>query len=90
MNTQTITLAHIRRFTTVIILGVAPIAATPSVGKAQEATYAQRVACTPDAWRLCSDQIPDAGAVKACMIAKRDLLSATCRATFPRALLVSR
>lgn len=90
MTTQTITFAEIRRFATVIILGLAVVAATASLGKAQEATSAQRVACTPDAWRLCSDEIPDASAVKACMIAKIDQLSGTCRATFPRALLVSR
>jgi len=52
--------------------------------QAYEATYAQRVACTPDAFRLCSEHIPNADAVKVCMIANKAKLSATCRAAFPK------
>jgi len=51
---------------------------------ADEGTYAQRVYCTPDAWRLCSSEIPDVDAVKACMLANKEKLSAACRATFPK------
>lgn len=89
MTMQTTTSAQIRRLASVIILGMAA-ATTVSFAHAEEASYAQRIACTPDAWRLCSDQIPDADAVKSCMIAKKAQLSAACRATFPRALLASR
>ena len=38
-----------------------------------------RTACTPDAFRLCSDFIPDADKVKACMLRKRSQLSDGCR-----------
>ncbi len=38
-----------------------------------------RQACTPDAMRLCSEFIPDAGRVKTCMLSKRSQLSLECR-----------
>jgi len=38
-----------------------------------------RQACTPDAMRLCSEFIPDAGKVKTCMLSKRSQLSEACR-----------
>lgn len=47
-----------------------------------EVTAAQRVACMPDAMRLCSSEIPDVGRVIACMRANHARVSATCRATF--------
>jgi hypothetical protein len=37
-----------------------------------------RQACTPDAMRLCSEFIPDAGKVRTCMMRKRRELSAEC------------
>jgi len=37
-----------------------------------------RQACTPDAMRLCSEFIPDAGKVKTCMMRKRRELSPAC------------
>lgn len=48
-------------------------------------TEAQRQACTPDAFRLCSSEIPDIGRVTACMTAKKASLSAPCRAVFAAA-----
>jgi hypothetical protein len=68
------------RLALVVVLGLAAAA----TARAEEATYAQRVACTPDAFRLCSAEIPDADAVKSCMIAKKAQLSAACRAMFPK------
>ena len=50
---------------------------------AAEGTLAQRLACTPDAMRLCSAEMPNAQAVKTCMIANKGKLSARCLATFP-------
>ena len=63
------------------LLAFAVVAAGPARA---EGTYAQRMACTGDAFRLCSDYIPDATAVRACMIAKKPQLSEGCRATFAR------
>ena len=48
-------------------------------------TAEQRAACTPDAIRLCSSEIPDVGRVAACMRANQASLSPRCRATFVQA-----
>jgi hypothetical protein len=39
-------------------------------------------ACTPDAFRLCEDAIPDREKVKACLVAKKRQLSPECRRVF--------
>ena len=49
---------------------------------AQAYTPEQQQACTPDAFRLCSDAIPDVARVTACMIARKSELSPGCRAFF--------
>jgi surfactin synthase thioesterase subunit len=50
--------------------------------QAFEATAEQQEACTPDAFRLCSSEIPDAQRVEACMKANMESLSPPCRAVF--------
>ena len=40
------------------------------------------MACTPDVWRLCSDQIPDVGRIVACLRQNTPQLSNGCRAVF--------
>jgi hypothetical protein len=45
-------------------------------------TMEQQMACTPDVWRLCSDQIPDASRITACLQQNTPLLSSGCRAVF--------
>lgn len=55
--------------------------------RAFEVTAEQREACTADAFRLCSSEIPDIGRVTACMKAKAASLSARCRAVFQTASL---
>jgi hypothetical protein len=45
-------------------------------------TPEQEQACTGDAFRLCSAEIPDIGRVTACMVAKKSQLSPACRAHF--------
>jgi hypothetical protein len=50
-----------------------------------QGTVEQREACTPDAVRLCSSEIPDVGRVTACMEAKEASLSPRCRAVFQTA-----
>ena len=61
----------------VIALCVAPLS-----GAAQAYTPEQQQACTPDAFRLCSDAIPDVARVTACMIARKSELSPGCRVYF--------
>jgi hypothetical protein len=41
-------------------------------------------ACTPDAFRLCQQAIPDAGRVAACLVQNRRQLSPACSAVFSR------
>lgn len=45
-------------------------------------TMEQQMACTPDVWRLCSDQIPDENRIVACLQANTPQLSSACRAVF--------
>ena len=52
----------------------------PAAGQAY--TPEQEQACTGDAFRLCSSEIPDVGRVTACMVAKKSQLSPPCRAHF--------
>lgn len=61
---------------------VALTLASATQAKAFEATEEQKEACTPDAFRLCSSEIPDASRVEACMRAKEASLSPRCRAVF--------
>ena len=55
-----------------------------SVGPAAGQTYTpeQEQACTGDAFRLCSSEIPDISRVTACMVAKKSQLSPPCRVQF--------
>lgn len=68
-----------------IILVVAFSVAAAASAKAAQGTAEQRAACTPDAMRLCSSEIPDVARVTACMKAKQASLSARCRAMFASA-----
>jgi hypothetical protein len=52
----------------------------PSSGHAY--TPEQQQACQPDAFRLCSSEIPDVDRVTACMVAKKSQLSPECRKFF--------
>jgi hypothetical protein len=55
-----------------------------SIGPAAGQTYTpeQEQACTGDAFRLCSSEIPDVSRVTACMVAKKSQLSPACREQF--------
>ena len=56
--------------------------AAPS--SAEIATAEQRAACTPDAFRLCSSEIPNIPAITACMKKNFTNLSPACKAVFPK------
>ena len=51
-------------------------------GAARAYTAEQEQACTSDAFRLCSSDIPDVDRVTACMVRQRALLSDGCKAVF--------
>ncbi len=45
-------------------------------------TLAQQLACTPDVFRLCGDQIPDTNRIVACLRQNTEQLSSDCRSVF--------
>ncbi|WP_407519133.1 hypothetical protein [Methylobacterium oryzisoli] len=55
---------------------------TAGASLAADGTAAQRAACTPDVFRLCSGEIPDVGRIKACLRRERQNLSTSCQAVF--------
>jgi hypothetical protein len=67
-----------------LALVVGSTAAMQSAAFAQESrgTMEQQMACTPDVWRLCSDQIPDRDRIVGCLRQNTRLLSGPCRAVF--------
>ena len=73
---------------TIRVLSVASAVAISltSFAHAFEATPEQRKACMPDAFRLCSKQIPNVQAVIACMAANKSQLSPACRLAFEQAV----
>jgi hypothetical protein len=54
------------------MLLVTALAVSISPAAGQTYTPEQEQACTGDAFRLCSSEIPDVGRVTACMVAKQD------------------
>ena len=59
------------------------IAATGTVRSEEyRGTWEQQMACTPDVWRLCGDQIPDVGRIVTCLRQNTPQLSTGCRAVF--------
>ena len=70
-----------------IVLGLAVAIAgigAVSTASSQEyrGTWEQQMACTPDVWRLCGDQIPDVSRIVACLRQNTPQLSSNCRAVF--------
>jgi hypothetical protein len=58
------------------------LAASLFASTAHAYTPEQQQACTPDAFRLCGDAIPNVDRVTACMVARKSELSPGCRAYF--------
>jgi hypothetical protein len=50
--------------------------------RAEEGTLAQRRACEPDVFRLCSEFIPDHAAITTCLERNKARLNPDCRAVF--------
>jgi hypothetical protein len=45
-------------------------------------TFEQRLACTPDVFRLCGEQVPDTNRIVACLRQNTPQLSGPCRSVF--------
>lgn len=61
-----------------VALSIAIYACDYGVALAQ-GTPEQQAACTPDVFRLCSNYIPDADRIAACLKQRNSLLSKPCR-----------
>jgi hypothetical protein len=53
-----------------------------AVAQDNRGTMEQQMACTPDVFRLCGAQIPDADRIVTCLRANTPQLSEPCRAVF--------
>jgi len=65
-----------------VALAIGGIVAQSAAAEEYRGTMEQQMACTPDVWRLCSDQIPDVGRITACLRQNTPQLSTGCRAVF--------
>jgi hypothetical protein len=54
----------------------------PAFSEEYRGTAEQQMACTPDVWRLCFDQIPDVNRITACLRQNTPQLSGPCRSVF--------
>jgi hypothetical protein len=64
-----------------VAIGVAG-ATAPASSQEYRGTWEQQMACTPDVWRLCGDQIPDVNRIVACLRQNTPQLSPNCRSVF--------
>jgi hypothetical protein len=65
-------------------LSLACMIAVQPAARAQDdrGTLQQQLACTPDVFRLCGEQIPDTNRIVACLRQNTPQLSDPCRAVF--------
>jgi hypothetical protein len=63
-------------------VAVALTLVAPSTSSFALGTAEQRAACTPDAFRLCSSEIPNVDRVVACLVQHKANLSKPCQAVF--------
>ena len=70
------------RFTRVSTLGFLLVLMAAGSASGQQGTPEQRRACTPDVYRLCAGEIPNARAITACLRRQKASLSPACAAVF--------
>jgi hypothetical protein len=71
-----------RRLAAAIGVGLTLASATSALAVG---TPEQRRACTPDVYRLCAGEIPNVGAITACLHRHKGSLSSACRAAMDQA-----
>ena len=52
-----------------------------------QGTLEQRIACTPDVFRLCKSEIPNVSKIVGCMDRQKENLSPACKAVFSTDIL---
>jgi hypothetical protein len=65
-----------------IALACAITAGSVATADEYRGTFAQRMACTPDVFRLCGSEIPDVNRIVACLKQNEQQLGGPCRAVF--------
>ena len=71
------------RIKLILLLAIGGTASLSGAAFAEDrGTLEQQMACTPDVWRLCSNQIPDTNRIVGCLRQNVTQLSAPCRAVF--------
>jgi hypothetical protein len=70
------------RFAAAIAFGLLSVVSV-GISISPAAAQTSREACTHDAFRLCSDTIPDVERTKACLARNRANLSPLCKVAFP-------
>jgi hypothetical protein len=55
---------------------------TPAFSEEYRGTFEQQMACTPDVFRLCGEQMPDVNRIVTCLRQNTPQLSGPCRAVF--------
>jgi hypothetical protein len=65
-----------------IAIGVGIGVENAAFAQENRGTMQQQIACTPDVFRLCSEQVPDVNRIVACLRQNTDQLSEPCRAVF--------
>ena len=74
---------HTQRIVLGLAVAIAGIGAVTSASSQEyRGTWEQQMACTPDVWRLCSDQVQDVGRIVTCLRQNTPQLSSNCRAVF--------
>ena len=70
----------------VLILAIAVagsiVVRAPALAEEYRGTFEQQLACTPDVWRLCANEIPDVNRIVGCLRQNTPQLSTSCRAVF--------
>ena len=72
------------RIATTLAMSLASTVAVQPVAHSQEyrGTLEQQLACTPDVFRFCGEQIPDTNRIVACLRQNTPQLSDGCRSVF--------
>jgi hypothetical protein len=73
---------HLYALTLAMSLACGIAVQNPARSEEYRGTVQQQMACTPDVWRLCFDQIPDVTRITACLQQNTPQLSGACRAVF--------
>jgi hypothetical protein len=73
---------HIKVWSLALSISCAFAASNAAFSEEYRGTLEQQLACTPDVFRLCGEQIPDTARIVTCLRQNTPQLSGACRAVF--------